>query len=71
MLKEAFSESEVHLLVQGLDMLLVSKRDALRKVAQCQPVLTPQDFGIPQISALIAKIDGAMVLDEPESGVST
>ena len=72
------SDSEVHLIVQALDLLLASKQDAFRKIAECghpftpeNLALTPQDFGIPQIYGLIGKIDGLVVLDELESGVST
>jgi len=72
------SDSEVHLIAQALDLLLASKQDAFRKVAECghpftpeNRALTPQDFGIPQIFCLMGKIDGLMVLDELESGVST
>ena len=72
------SESEVHLIVQALDLLLASKQDAFRQVAECgHPftpenfAFTPQDFGIPQIFDLMGKIDGLVVLDELESGVST
>lgn len=71
------SESEVHLIVQALDLLLASKQDAFRKVAECGHAFTPenfaftpQDFGIPQIFDLMGKIDGLMVSDELESGVS-
>jgi hypothetical protein len=63
------SESEVHLIVQALDLLLASKQDAFTKVVDCCPALTPQDFGIPQIFGLMAKIDDATLLDNPESGV--
>ena len=65
------SESEVHLIVQALDLLLASKQDAYRKVAECGHALTPQDFGIPQIFGLMGKIDDLMVPDKLESGVST
>ena len=72
------SDSEVHLIVQALDLLLASKQDAFRKVAECghpftpgNLALTPQDFGIPQIYGLIGKIDGLMVPNEPERGATT
>ena len=77
MINEAFSEDEVQLLVQGLDLLLASKREAFRQVARRDSDdgrLAPfveRDFGIPQIIDLQAKIDGATVWAEPESGASS
>ena len=63
-------ESDVHLIVQALDLLLASKQDALKKVTECGPALTPQDFGIPQIFGLMDKIDYLMVPDELKCEVS-
>ena len=76
MMREAFSESEVNLIVQGLDLLLAEKREAHRwadesyRFGGSEIAYTENDFGIPQIMALQGKIDGATVLDEPESKVS-
>lgn len=76
MLNAAFSEDEVQLLVQGLDLLLASKREAFRQVGRGDSdggrlaAFAERDFGIPQIIDLQAKIDGVAVLGEPESGVS-
>ena len=76
MMREAFSESEVNLIAQGLDLLLVDKREAHRwaeesyRYGGSEIAYTESDFGIPQIIALQGKIDGAMVLDEPEREVS-
>lgn len=77
MMREAFSESEVNLIAQGLDLLLVDKREAHRwaeesyRYGGSEIAYTESDFGIPQIMALQGKIDGATVLDEPESEVSS
>lgn len=70
MLSANFIESEVHLIVQGLDLLLAIKREAFSKIADSHPVFTNHDFGIPQIVALQSKIVRAMVLRESESEVS-
>ena len=77
MLNAEFLEDEVQLLVQGLDLLLASKREAFRQVARRDSdggrlaVFAERDFGIPQIIDLQAKIDGATVWAEPESGASS
>ena len=77
MLNAEFLEDEVQLLVQGLDLLLASKREAFRQVAPRDSdggppaVFAERDFGIPQIIDLQAKIDGATVWAEPESGASS
>ncbi|MHB8914979.1 MAG: hypothetical protein ACYC4K_04105 [Thiobacillus sp.] len=70
------SETEIHLLVQALDLLLASKQDAFRQVSEgglavipLHLTFTPHDFGIPQIFDLMGKIDGLVVSDELESGV--
>ena len=76
MMREKFSESEVNLIVQGLDLLLSEKQEAHRwadesyRYGGSEIAYTESDFGIPQIIALQGKIDGAMVLNEPESEVS-
>ncbi|MBN8765630.1 MAG: hypothetical protein J0I76_04795 [Thiobacillus sp.] len=76
MMREKFSESEVNLIVQGLDLLLSEKQEAHRwadesyRFGGSEIAYTESDFGIPQIMALQGKIDGANVLDEPESVVS-
>ena len=76
MMREEFSESEVNLITQGLDLLLAEKQEAHRwadesyRYGGSEIAYTESDFGIPQIIALQGKIDGAMVLDEPESKVS-
>jgi hypothetical protein len=76
MMSEAFSESEVNLIVQGLDLLLSEKQEAHRWADESYRyggsgiAYTESDFGIPQIIALQGKIDGDNVLDEPESEVS-
>jgi len=76
MMREAFSEFEVNLIVQGLDLLLSEKQEAHRwadesyRFGGSEIAYTESDFGIPQIIALQGKIDGALVLDEPESEVS-
>ncbi len=75
MMREAFSESEVNLIAQGLDLLLADKREAHRwadesyRYGGSEIAYTESDFGIPQIMTLLGKIDGALVLDEPESEV--
>lgn len=75
MMREAFSESEVNLITQGLDLLLAEKQEAHRwadelyRYGGSDIAYTESDFGIPQIIALHGKIDGANVLDEPESEV--
>lgn len=75
-MREKFSESEVNLIVQGLDLLLSEKQEAHRwadesyRFGGSEIAYTESDFGIPQIMALQGKIDGANVLDEPESVVS-
>ena len=77
MMREAFSESEVSLIVQGLHLLLADKQEAHRwadesyRYGGSEIAYTESDFGIPQILALRGKIDGAMVLNEPESEVSS
>ena len=77
MMREAFSESEVNLIAQGLDLLLAEKQEAHRwadesyRYGGSEIAYTESDFGIPQIIALQGKIDGAMVLNEPESEVSS
>lgn len=77
MMREEFSESEVNLIVQGLDFLLAEKREVHRwadesyRYGGSEIAYTESDFGIPQIMALQGKIDGATVLDEPESEVSS
>ncbi len=74
-MREAFSESEVNLIAQGLDLLLADKREAHRwadesyRYGGSEIAYTESDFGIPQIMTLLGKIDGALVLDEPESEV--
>jgi hypothetical protein len=76
MMREAFSESEVNLITQGLDLLLAEKREAHRWADESYRyggsviAYAEIDFGIPQIIALQGKIDGVTVLDEPESEVS-
>ena len=76
MMREEFSESEVNLIIQGLDLLLAGKREAHRWADESYRyggsgiAYTESDFGIPQIIALQGKIDGVTVLDEPESEVS-
>ena len=76
MMREAFSESEVNLIVQGLDLLLAEKQEAHRwadesyRYGGSEIAYTESDFGIPQIMALQGKIDGVTVSDEPESEVS-
>lgn len=76
MMREEFSESEVNLITQGLDLLLAEKQEAHRwadesyRYGGSEIAYTESDFGIPQIIALQGKIDGAMVLNEPESEVS-
>lgn len=76
MMREEFSESEVNLITQGLDLLLAEKQEAHRwadesyRYGGSEIAYTESDFGIPQIIALQGKIDGAMVVDEPESEVS-
>ncbi|OJY56634.1 hypothetical protein [uncultured Thiobacillus sp.] len=76
MMREAFSESEVNLITQGLDLLLTVKREAHRwadesyRFGGSEIAYTESDFGIPQIIALQGKIDGVSASDEPESEVS-
>ena len=75
-MREAFSESEVNLITQGLDLLLAEKREAHRWADESYRyggsviAYAESDFGIPQIIALQWKIDGVTVLVEPESEVS-
>jgi len=75
-MREAFSESEVNLITQGLDLLLTVKREAHRwadesyRFGGSEIAYTESDFGIPQIIALQGKIDGVSASDEPESEVS-
>lgn len=77
MMREAFSESEVNLITQGLDLLLAEKREAHRwadesyRFGGSEIAYTESDFGIPQIMVLQGKIDGATVSGEPESEVSS
>ena len=76
MMREAFSESEVNLIAQGLDLLLAEKQEAHRwadesyRYGGSDIAYTESDFGIPQIIALQGKIDGVSASDEPESEVS-
>lgn len=76
MMREAFSESEVNLIVKGLDLLLADRQEAHRLADESYRyggsaiAYTESAFGIPQIIALQGKIDGATVWDEPESEVS-
>ena len=76
MMREEFSESEVNLNTQGLDLLLAEKQEAHRwadesyRFGGSEIAYTESDFGIPQIIALQGKIDGVTVSDEPESEVS-
>ena len=76
MMREEFSESEVNLIIQGLDLLLAEKREAHRwadesyRYGGSEIAYTESDFGIPHIMALQGRIDGALVLNEPESEVS-
>ena len=61
MLKIELSESEAHLVIQGLDLLKASKLDNSRLV---DGIFTQNDFGIPAITELMTKIDLADNLDE-------
>ena len=76
MIREEFSESEVNLITQGLDLLLAEKREAHRwadesyRFGGSEIAYIESDFGIPQIFALQGKIDGVTASDEPESEVS-
>jgi hypothetical protein len=73
MLNAAFSEDEVQFLVQGLDLLLASKRQAYSQACDgaYHQVFTPHDFGIPQIGKLLDKIEGSREQEEQASKVSS
>ena len=49
----------------------ISRAAAAISIGGSEIAYTESDFGILQIMALQGKIDGAMVLDEPESEVSS
>lgn len=60
MMQIELSESEVNLVVQGLELLLTQKRAAFTQAGQesINFEFEPRHFGIPQIMSLLKKIEG-------------
>jgi len=65
------TEVEEQFILQGLDLLLDSKREAFSQAAREQLAFTKENFGIPQILNLLGRIDGSTEWDQPESEVSS